>query len=86
MKKRSEKPQQMTTSPEEKIYKNIGEKLKKLRKDAGFTSYEQFAWEYGLGRVQYGRLEKGTNMTIKSLLKILSVHKITFKEFFSDIE
>lgn len=85
MKKNTEKPKKASILPEEEVYKKIGAKLKKLRKEAGFTSYEQFAWEYGFGRVQYGRLEKGTNMTIKSLFKVLEVHGINLSEFFMDI-
>jgi transcriptional regulator with XRE-family HTH domain len=65
--------------------KKIGEKLKTLRKAAGFSGYDAFAWEHGLSRIQYWRMEKGANFTINSLLKILAIHKISLKEFFNDI-
>tara|TARA_B110000240_G_C13208515_1_gene329339 strand:- start:240 stop:461 length:222 start_codon:yes stop_codon:yes gene_type:complete len=65
--------------------KKIGEKLKMLRKAAGFSGYDAFAWEHGISRIQYWRMEKGTNFTINSLLKILAIHKISLKEFFDDI-
>lgn len=64
----------------------IAEKLKKLRKDAGFSNYEEFAWENDIGRAQYWRIEKGANFTIVTLLKILDAHKISLKDFFSDSE
>ena len=62
------------------------EKLERLRIEKGFTSYENFAIEYGISRMQYWRMEKGTNFTFESLLKILDAHKITLEEFFKGIE
>lgn len=65
--------------------KKIAEKLKRLRIQKGYTSYENFALDNGLPRVQYWRLEKGANFTISSLLKVLDVHKMTLDEFFKEI-
>jgi len=64
----------------------ISKKLKKLRRDKGYTSYETFAWDNDLPRVQYWRLEKGTYFNIKSLFKVLDVHNITLEEFFKGIK
>ena len=63
----------------------IGERIKELRSEKGYTSYENFAWDNNLPRMQYWRMEKGTNFTIKNLLRILDIHGITLREFFSDI-
>jgi len=63
----------------------IGNKLKELRLEKGYVSAEFFAWEHKIPRVQYWRMEKGTNFTMTSLLKILDAHNMTLKEFFSDI-
>jgi transcriptional regulator with XRE-family HTH domain len=61
----------------------IGERLAELRKEAGYTSYESFAYDHELPRMQYWRIEKGkVNLTIKSLLKILAIHKIGITDFF----
>ena len=65
--------------------KKIAEKLRELRKKAGYTNYENFAWENEIGRVQYWRMEKGANFTMVSLLKILDAHGIGLSEFFNDI-
>ena len=62
----------------------IASKLKKIRIEKGYTSYENFAYQNDLPRVQYWRMEKGTNFTIKNLLKILEIHQITVEEFFSE--
>ena len=64
------------------IISKIGLKLKKLRIEKGFTSYENFAYQNDIPRIQYWRMEKGTNFTIKNLLKILEIHKISLEEFF----
>ncbi len=64
----------------------IAKHLRKLRIDAGYTSHEFFAWEHNIPRVQYWRMEKGTNFTIKTLLRILDAHKITLKEFFEGMD
>ncbi len=63
----------------------IAEKFQRLRKLRGYSSYENFAWDNGINRVQYWRLEKGTNFTITTLLKVLDVHKLTLKDFFEDL-
>ena len=62
----------------------VSQKIKKLRIKKGYTSYESFAWDNELNRVQYWRMEKGANFTISSLLKILDVHKITLDQFFAE--
>jgi len=64
----------------------IAAKLKKMRIEKGYTSYENFAWDNDLGRIQYWRLEKGTNFTMQSLLKVLDVHKVSLEEFFKGIK
>lgn len=69
---------------ESKILK-IAEKIKLLRKAKGFTSYETFAFEYEINRVQYWRIETGRNITLKTLLKVLSIHKISLEAFFKDL-
>ena len=68
------------------MIKKIADKLKQMRVDKGFTSYEQFAWEHGIGRMHYWKMEKGTNFTMKSLLKILHAHKISLSEFFAEMK
>jgi transcriptional regulator with XRE-family HTH domain len=62
----------------------IGEKLRKLRKENGYTNYITFADENGLDKSQYWRLEAGIGFNIKSLIRILDIHKVSLREFFSD--
>ena len=64
---------------------DIGQRLKKLRLKKGYKSYETFAWDNEIPRVQYWRMEKGTNFTISSLLRVLDSHNLTLEDFFSEI-
>ena len=64
----------------------IAKKLKTLRIAKGYSSYENFAWDNEIPRVQYWRMEKGTNFTIRTFLRILDAHKITLQEFFDDLD
>jgi|TARA_B000000557_G_scaffold99305_1_gene80504 hypothetical protein len=75
-------------SSEEKfdiLKKSIGSKVKELRKKAGYKSYEVFAWDNRISRIQYWKMEKGTNCTLKSLHKVLSIHDIQMKDFFDSL-
>jgi len=52
----------------------IGNRLRSYRQKAGYTSYEQFAFDEGIGRALYGKYEKGTeDMRSTSLFKILQI-------------
>jgi len=64
----------------------IAQKIKELRIQKGYSSHENFAWDNNLSRVQYWRIEKGSNITMKTLLSILDIHKISLSDFFRDIE
>lgn len=67
------------------LIQKIADKLKVLRTEAGYTSYENFAWDNGINRMQYWKMEKGeTNFTMKSLHKVLEAHKMSLSEFFKD--
>lgn len=60
----------------------VCERLKQIRIDKGYNSYEHFALEHNIGRMSYYRVEKGNNLTVKTLLKYLDIHNITLEEFF----
>ncbi|MEQ9263127.1 MAG: XRE family transcriptional regulator [Owenweeksia sp.] len=62
----------------------IATKLETIRIEKGYTSYENFAIEHGLSRMQYWRMEKGSNFTFASFLKILDAHKMSLSEFFEE--
>jgi transcriptional regulator with XRE-family HTH domain len=63
----------------------IAEKIKTLRKEKGYTSYETFAFDFNINRVQYHRIEKGQNITLKTLIKVLKIHNLTIQDFFKGL-
>ena len=68
------------------IKKRIGMRLAQLRKENGYGSYETFAYDHEIPRMQYWRIEKGrANVTLKSLVRLLSIHKISIEDFFSSL-
>ena len=70
---------------EKSLLEKIGERIKLLRINKGYSSYESFSFDYDLPRMQYWRLESGkANLTIKTLEKILKIHNISVQEFFND--
>lgn len=70
-------------TPVEEQKEAIGRKLKQLRIDRGYASYEKFANEHGLDRKHYWRIEENqTNMTVNTLLKLLAIHEMSLEEFF----
>jgi transcriptional regulator with XRE-family HTH domain len=76
----------MTPKEEKAIFNKIGTRITDLRKAAGYSSQEDFAYDAGIPRAQYGRYEKGSNMTLTSIIRILKFHKITLEEFFKGIK
>ena len=65
--------------------RKIAAKLRELRIEKGYSNHENFAWDNEINRVQYWKVEKGSNITIKTLLKILDIHGISLSEFFKEI-
>lgn len=66
------------------VIQDVARKLKALRVGKGYSSYEKFALDHNLDRKQYWRAENGSNLTLKSLLRILETHRMTLEEFFAD--
>jgi hypothetical protein len=69
------------------VSKFIGVGLSKLRKEKGYDTVKDFAVKYKLPEIQYWRMEKGkANLTLKSLSKVLNIHKKSFERFFCDLD
>ena len=68
----------------DKELKQIGNRIKELRKQLGYTSYETFANEHDIHRVQWGRYEQGLDLYTSTLIKITKVLGVSLKEFFRE--
>ncbi len=60
-------------------------RLKELRKLKGYSNYEHIAFELGMSRSAYWRLETGVNFEIKTLIKICRLLNISLEDFFKGI-
>ena len=65
---------------------SISKRLRELRKKKGFNNYEHIAFELGMSRSAYWRLETGVNFELKTLIKICKLLDITIEHFFKGIE
>jgi transcriptional regulator with XRE-family HTH domain len=61
----------------------LGERIRELRIQKGYTSYEYFAYEHEISRAQFGRYERGEDLRFSSLVRVLNAFDITLEEFFS---
>ena len=68
----------------EKDLQKVGNRIKELRIRRGYTSYEIFAFDNNINRAQFGRYERGEDLRISSLLRILKALKVSPLEFFSE--
>ena len=74
----------MPNDSEKRLYTLLGKRITELRKKTGYTSQETFAYDAEISKSLYGRYEKGANLTVFSLFRILKYHNITFEEFFRE--
>lgn len=73
-------------NPNEPEYEAIALRLKELRKEKGYANYEHIAFELGMSRSAYWRLETGVNFELKTLIKICKLLNISLEEFFKGID
>jgi len=73
---------------EDQLYKDrldqLGQRIRSLRMDKGYTNAEKFAYEHDISRSQYAQYEKGKDLRYTSLLKLLSAFDISIQEFFAE--
>jgi len=64
----------------------VSSRIKKLRKDRGFKSYELFAYDIEISRAGMSKYEAGTydDIRMRTLLKIIDGLDISPKDFFSE--
>lgn len=64
----------------------IAERLKQLRKEKGYSNYEHIAFDLGMSRSAYWRLETGANFELKTLIKICTLLDVSLEDFFKGID
>lgn len=64
----------------------IANRLKQIRKERGYNNYEHIAFDLGMSRSAYWRLESGENFSLKTLIKICKLLNMTLEQFFQGID
>jgi len=64
----------------------LGKRIKQIRKERGFKSYELFAYDIEISRAGMSKYEAGAfdDIRMRTLLKIIDGLDMSPKEFFSD--
>lgn len=69
-----------------KIAKNFGDRVRKLRDEAGY-SQESFADVVGFDRSYMGKVERGeSNLTINNVARIAKALKLTLSELLDGVK
>ena len=76
----------MTNDTNSERRKAIANRIKALRVQAGYTSYETFATDNGLSRRNYWDIENGNDFKISTLLKLTKYYGVTLEEFFKGLD
>ena len=63
----------------------IAERLKELRKEKGYNNYEHIAFDLGMSRSAYWRLETGANFELRTLINICRILGVSLEDFFKGI-
>lgn len=68
------------------FFQQISKRIKTLRKQKGFKSYELFAYDIEVSRAGMSKYEAGTfdDIRMRTLLKIIDGLGMTPKEFFAE--
>ena len=77
-----EKPKVNNEFPE---FGHIAERLRVLRKAKGYSNYEHIAFDLGMSRSAYWKLESGANFELKTLIKVCRLLDVTLEEFFAGV-
>ena len=62
----------------------LGLRIREIRKRKGYSSYETFANEHDIHRVQWGRYEQGKDLYFSTVIRIIRVLDVSVEEFFSE--
>jgi hypothetical protein len=84
--KKNSKEQGKPLDESKEFIDKISSKIRKLRIAKGYKSHETFAYEHGIDRTQWGKIERGINMKMTSLFSALKALEISPAEFFKDFK
>jgi transcriptional regulator with XRE-family HTH domain len=79
------KKKKKAAKPIDPLVAKLAARIRQLRKEAGYSSFEEFANDRGIiHRAQLGRYEKGQDLRYTSLVKVAKMFNMTLSDFFSE--
>lgn len=73
------------TAEEKRWLKAVGQRVRELRIQKGYGSFEFFAWEHKISSATIKNMEHGKNATLVSLKRVLKALDVSPEEFFRGI-
>jgi len=73
----------MEKESKEKL-KRLGKRIRHFRKAKGYSNYDIFCFKHGFARSSYSRMERGENLRMSSLFKVLDALEVSLKDFFEE--
>lgn len=73
------------TEAEKEYFERLGQRLKYFRLLRGYTNYETFANKFDIPRSTYGKYERGRNITMLILNRILDALEVDYAEFHKEL-
>lgn len=70
----------------DEFFKKLHARIKKLRKEKGFSSYENFAYDIEISRSSMAKYDAGSfdDIRLRTLIKIIDGFAMTPSDFFSE--
>ena len=62
----------------------VSDRIKELRIAKGYRNYENFAFKFNFSRSQIARYEKGEDLRLSTLVRVLRALEVTPEEFFRE--
>jgi transcriptional regulator with XRE-family HTH domain len=80
--KKKSKEQVNILDKQQLTIQKIGARIRELRKARGYTNHDTFAYDHEIDRTQYSKYERGADMRVTTLIKVLAALDISLEDFF----
>lgn len=71
---------------QQKVFEELGVRIKAYRLKKGYKNYEAFAFQHNFSRAQIARYERGDDIRLSTLLRLLKALEVTPEEFFRGLD
>lgn len=72
--------------PKDQALRKVSARLKEVRKEQGYSSYEHFAIQMDIARSLYAKYEAGSDMKVSTLIRIVQGMGMKLSDFFKGFD